>query len=68
VSFLADVRKETEMAALAEFAETTAGGFDVLINNASAPRGGDNLSEWTDALETALLGAIHAAPHASQSR
>lgn len=58
--FHADVRKHAEMQALAAFAETTFGGYHVLINNASAPRGGDNLDEWADALETDLLGAIHA--------
>jgi NAD(P)-dependent dehydrogenase (short-subunit alcohol dehydrogenase family) len=32
----------------------------LLINNASAPHGSDKLDEWSDALETDLLGAIHA--------
>lgn len=58
--FRADVRKQAEMRDLAEFAETTLGGYHVLINNASAPRGGDRLEEWADALETDLLGAVHA--------
>ena len=58
--FRADVRKEAEMRDLASFAETTFGGFHVLINNASAPHGSDSLDEWADALETDLLGAIYA--------
>lgn len=58
--FRADVRKDAEMRDLASFAETTFGGFHVLINNASAPQGSDRLDEWADALETDLLGAIHA--------
>src|SRR5215831_586171 len=58
--FRADVRKELEVRDLALFAETTFGGFHVLINNASAPHGSDRLEEWTDALETDLLGAIYA--------
>ena len=58
--FRADVRKDAEMRDLASFAETTFGGLHVLINNASAPHGSDRLDEWVDALETDLLGAIHA--------
>jgi NAD(P)-dependent dehydrogenase (short-subunit alcohol dehydrogenase family) len=58
--FHADVRRDADMRELASFAETTFGGFHVLINNASAPHGGDRLEEWADPLETDLLGAIHA--------
>lgn len=58
--FRADVRRAAETRELMSFAETTFGGLHVLINNASAPHGGDNLDEWEDALETDLLGAIHA--------
>jgi NAD(P)-dependent dehydrogenase (short-subunit alcohol dehydrogenase family) len=58
--FRADVRRESEVRALALFAETTFGGLHVLINNASAPRGSDKLEDWADALETDLLGAIYA--------
>jgi NAD(P)-dependent dehydrogenase (short-subunit alcohol dehydrogenase family) len=57
--FRADVRREPEAQALASFADTTFGGLHVLINNASAPTGGDRLEDWADALETDLLGAIH---------
>jgi NAD(P)-dependent dehydrogenase (short-subunit alcohol dehydrogenase family) len=58
--FRADVRRESEVRDLASFAETTFGGLHVLVNNASAPRGSERLEEWADALETDLLGAIHA--------
>ena len=57
--FRADVREDSEARALVAFAETTFGGVDVLINNASAPRGGDRLEDWTDTLETDLLGAVY---------
>jgi NAD(P)-dependent dehydrogenase (short-subunit alcohol dehydrogenase family) len=65
--FRADVRSESEAHALASFAEATFGGLHVLINNASAPRGGDRLEEWTEALETDLLGAIYATRWAIES-
>jgi NAD(P)-dependent dehydrogenase (short-subunit alcohol dehydrogenase family) len=58
--FRADVRKESEARALMSFAEATFGGLQVLINNASAPKGGDRLEEWTEPLETDLLGAFYA--------
>jgi 3-oxoacyl-[acyl-carrier protein] reductase len=59
VFFRADVRKEQEVRELVSFAASTFGGVRVLINNASAPTGGDVIDTWTDALETDLLGAIH---------
>jgi NAD(P)-dependent dehydrogenase (short-subunit alcohol dehydrogenase family) len=65
--FQADVRRESEVRALVSFAETTFGGLHVLINNASAPRGGDSLEDWADALETDLLGAIYATRWAIES-
>lgn len=37
--FLADVGDEQAVRALIQFAETTYGGLDILINNASAPYG-----------------------------
>jgi NAD(P)-dependent dehydrogenase (short-subunit alcohol dehydrogenase family) len=49
------------------FAETTFGGLDVLVNNASAPVGGEGLEDWTAALETDLLGAIYASRWAIDS-
>src|SRR5262245_37894116 len=57
--FRADVRRDSDARALVSFAETTFGGLDVLINNASAPRGDDRLEDWTDTLETDLLGAVY---------
>jgi NAD(P)-dependent dehydrogenase (short-subunit alcohol dehydrogenase family) len=63
----ADVRQESEAQALMAFAETTFGGLHVLINNASAPWGGDRLEEWVEALETDLLGAIYTTRWAIES-
>jgi 3(or 17)beta-hydroxysteroid dehydrogenase len=57
----ADVRREPDVRELVAFAETTYGALDVLVNNASAPHGSsDDLDDWSDAIETDLLGAIHA--------
>jgi NAD(P)-dependent dehydrogenase (short-subunit alcohol dehydrogenase family) len=58
--FRADVRRESEVRDLVSFAEASFGGLHVLVNNASAPHGSERLEEWTDALETDLLGAIYA--------
>jgi NAD(P)-dependent dehydrogenase (short-subunit alcohol dehydrogenase family) len=58
--YRADVRRDAEVRDLVSFAETTFGGVEVLVNNASAPHGGDAIDSWTDALETDLLGALHA--------
>ena len=63
----ADVRRESEVQELVSFAETTFGGLHVLINNASAPRGGDRLEDWMETLETDLLGAIYATRWAIES-
>jgi NAD(P)-dependent dehydrogenase (short-subunit alcohol dehydrogenase family) len=60
VFFRADVRRESDAQDLVSFAETSFGGLQVLINNASAPRGGDRLEEWTEAIETDFLGALYA--------
>ena len=60
VSFGADVREEGQVRDLVSFAEATFGGLHILVNNASAPHGGDRLEEWTDTLETDLLGTIYA--------
>ena len=57
--FRADVRDNSQMRDLMASAEATFGGVHVLINNASAPRG-ERIEEWTDAIETDLLGTIHA--------
>jgi NAD(P)-dependent dehydrogenase (short-subunit alcohol dehydrogenase family) len=58
--FPADVRKEAQVKDLVSFAEATFGGVSVLVNNASAPHGDEWIGSWMDAIETDLLGAIHA--------
>jgi NAD(P)-dependent dehydrogenase (short-subunit alcohol dehydrogenase family) len=58
--FRADVRKESQVRDLVSFAETTFGGVSVLVNNASAPRGGEGIDSWMDPVETDLLGALYA--------
>jgi len=65
--FRTDVRRDAEVRALVSFAETTFGGVHVLVNNASAPHGSERLEEWTDALETDLLGAAYATRWAIES-
>src|SRR5262249_59646359 len=49
--FRADVRNESQVRDLVSFAEATFGGVSVLINNASAPHGGEAIAEWTDSIE-----------------
>jgi len=56
----ADVREESQMRDLVSFAETMFGGVGVLINNASAPHGGEEIDTWMDAVQTDLLGAMYA--------
>jgi len=65
--FRADVRSESEARALVSFAETTFGGLHVVINNASAHRGGENLEEWTEPLATDLFGSIYTTRWAIES-
>jgi NAD(P)-dependent dehydrogenase (short-subunit alcohol dehydrogenase family) len=67
VFFRADVRREPEARSLISFAETMFGGLHVLINNASAPQGGDRLEDWAEVLETDLLGAIYVTRWAIES-
>jgi len=55
-----DVRMESQVRDLISFAETTFGGVTVLVNNASAPHGGEGIEDWMEAVETDLLGAIYA--------
>ena len=57
--FQADVRNEAQVKDLVSFAEATFGGVNVLVNNASAPRGDEGIGSWMDAIETDLLGAIY---------
>lgn len=58
--FRADVREEPQMRDLVSFAEATFGGVTVLVNNASAPHGGEGPESWMEPVETDLLGAIYA--------
>lgn len=58
--FRADVRSESQVRDLLSFAETTFGSVDVLVNNASAPRGSVEIDSWMDAIQTDLLGAMYA--------
>lgn len=58
--FRADVRNDSDVKQLISFAETTFGGLNVLVNNASAPMGDANIESWINPIETDLLGAIHA--------
>jgi 3-oxoacyl-[acyl-carrier protein] reductase len=60
VFFRADVREESQMRDLVSFAEAKFGGLTVLVNNASAPHGGEGLESWMEPVETDLLGAIYA--------
>jgi NAD(P)-dependent dehydrogenase (short-subunit alcohol dehydrogenase family) len=63
--FRADVRKESDIIALIQFAEQTFGGLDVLVNNASAPYHADAAPQhWFDALRVDLHGAMYATLHA----
>jgi NAD(P)-dependent dehydrogenase (short-subunit alcohol dehydrogenase family) len=53
---------------LVSFAEATFGRVTVLVNNASAPHGtGEGLEGWMQAIETDLLGAIHATRRAIEA-
>ena len=65
--FFADVRQESQVRDLISFAEERYGGLTILINNASAPHGGEALEEWTQALETDLLGTIYATRYAIEA-
>ena len=60
VAFKTDVRVEEEVRSLIAFSETTFGGLDVIVNNASAPyRPGEPLEHWLDTVQTDLLGALY---------
>jgi NAD(P)-dependent dehydrogenase (short-subunit alcohol dehydrogenase family) len=58
--FRADVRNESQVKELVLFAEETFGGVSVLVNNASAPQGGQEIETWMDSIATDLLGALFA--------
>jgi NAD(P)-dependent dehydrogenase (short-subunit alcohol dehydrogenase family) len=59
--FPADVGSESQARQLIEFAKSKFGGLSVLVNNASAPHPtADGIAGWTHALQTDLLGTMHA--------
>jgi NAD(P)-dependent dehydrogenase (short-subunit alcohol dehydrogenase family) len=61
----ADVRVDSQIAALVEFAQQTFGGLDILVNNASAPyRPGEPLEHWREIVEADVFGAIQGIQHA----
>ncbi len=61
----ANVRRESEIVALIDFAERTFGGLDIVVNNASAPyRPEEPLGNWAEILEADLLGSVYAIQHA----
>lgn len=63
--FRSDVREESDIIALIQFAEKTYGGLDVLVNNASAPYHAEAAPQhWFDALRVDLHGAMYATLHA----
>src|SRR5205807_9838884 len=51
-----DVRIESDIKALIAFAESTFGGLDFLVNNASNPDVMGQLTGWTDAVGIEILG------------
>jgi NAD(P)-dependent dehydrogenase (short-subunit alcohol dehydrogenase family) len=65
--FHTDVRKESQVRDLISFTEATFGAVTVLVNNASAPHGGEEIEDWMEALETDLLGAIYGTRWAIES-
>ena len=56
----ADVRIESSVRGLIGFAESTFGGLDFLVNNASSPDGMSYLTGWADAVASEILGPMHA--------
>ena len=56
----ADVRNESEVRGLVDFAEKTFGGLDVLVNNASSPDGYGLLTGWADAVNLEIMAPMYA--------
>lgn len=56
----ADVSNESAIKTLFDFAESTFGGVDVLINNASKPDDAARLTGWREMIGTELLGPMNA--------
>jgi NAD(P)-dependent dehydrogenase (short-subunit alcohol dehydrogenase family) len=62
--FAADIGVEEHVRHLLGFAESTYGGVDVLINNASAPYHPDApLEYWFETIQVDLLGAVYGTRH-----
>jgi len=56
----ADVGKESDVNALFAFAQSTFGGVDVLVNNASSPDGLGQLTGWIECMQLEVLGPMRA--------
>ncbi len=56
----ADLRNEGDIKALVAFAESTFGGLDILVNNASRPDGMGLLTSWEDAVAVEILAPMRA--------
>lgn len=56
----ADVRLESDVRALVDFAQQTFGRLDIVVNNASAPfRPREPMDHWTEIIEADLLGPMN---------
>ena len=56
----ADIREEAAIAALMAFAESAFGGIDILVNNASAPDGMGQLTDWIEMMTVEILAPMRA--------
>ena len=56
----ADVRHENEIDALMAFADFTFGGIDILVNNASAPDGMGQFTDWMEMMAIEILAPMRA--------
>ena len=64
----ADVSDEVQVRGLVEFAVTAFGSLSVLVNNASSPLpAGEGIAGWGPALQTDLMGTIHATRYAIEA-
>jgi NAD(P)-dependent dehydrogenase (short-subunit alcohol dehydrogenase family) len=54
----ADIKVESDISMLIGFAESTFGGLDILVNNASSPDGMGFLTGWVDAVKVEILGPM----------
>lgn len=61
----ADMRDESQVRALVEFATKTFGGLSVLVNNASAPHAPvEGVAGWMESISTDFLGSLYATRYA----